>query len=188
MPQAEMADDTPSDEDLLHAYRAGDEAAFGVFYERHRERLLLYAWRMLRRREEAEEVCAEVFVVVARGREPIVRSARGFLFTIAHRRCLDRLRRRERWSKLRLLLPAREPAAASAPEAVLVLDERRRRLEAAIARLSESHRTAILLYYGEGMSSREVAAAVGCTDQQIRSRLSYARKQLRSDLPDLEEV
>ena len=170
-----------SDEALLALFYAGQQSAFAVLYERYWERTLRYAWRMLRRREEAEELCAEVWMQLAQGVWKPTGMVRSFLFTLLHRRCLDRLRRRQR--RLRLLPWGRqEPASAQTPEEAAVHSERLCRLERALAGLSEQHRTAVLLFYVEGLSSQQVAQAMGCSDQQLRSRLSYARRLLKEEL------
>jgi len=176
-----------SDEDLLRAFSTGDEQAFARFHARHHQRLVAYAWRLLGRREEAEEVCADVFSQLARGRWKEGGSARAWVFTLTHRRCLDRLRRRSRWARVVPWLSS-TPDPVHTPEHALARTDRQRHLERALSGLSEDHRAVILLYYGEELSSREVADVLGCSDQQVRSRLAYARRLLRDAMPDSVEV
>jgi len=57
-------------------------------------------------------------------------------------------------------------------------------LERAIAALPEAHRAVVLLTYRHDLTSREVAEVLGCGDQEVRSRLSYARRLLRERLED----
>ncbi len=166
---------------------SGDEGAFRTLFDRWRNPVLGYAWRMLRRREEAEEVCVEAFCRIVEGRWQPTGGFRAFLFTVTHRLCLDRLRRRGRWGKVLTLLRADDDGASS-PEAAAIADQRLARLEGAIAELPEQHRAAILLFYGQEMPSREVAAVLEISDQQLRSALSYARKRLRKELHPAEEV
>ena len=175
----------PSDEALLAAFRGGDEAAFSSLFLRHRDRVVGYATRMLGRREEGEEVCVEAFCKVVEGTWRSGGSFRGFLFTVTHRRCLDRLRRRgtARRRQQRVEGPAR---AAVDPEARMIEGARRRRLEAALSDLGHQHRAAVLLYYGEGLPSKEVARVMGVSDQQVRSLLSYARRKLRGLLAEVD--
>ena len=167
-----------TDEALMKSFYGGSQDAFSVVYSRYQERSVVYAWRILRRREEAEEISAEIWLKVARGAWKPTGSFRSFLFTVLHRRCLDRIRQRQR--RIRLLPWVQPPLFdGHTPEDAAVKDQRLFQLEAALAGLSDEQRTAVLLYYGEELSSREVAAIVGCTDQQLRSRLSYARRKLR---------
>ncbi len=179
--------DGPADETLMAAWRQGDATAFNRLFDRYRDRVVAYAWRLLRNQEEAEDVTLEAFCRVVEGAWTPGGSFRAFLFTVAHRLCLDRLRKRKRTLRfVRLWTAAAE--RATTPEDSVVGDERRRALEVAIAELPESHRAALLLYYGQELPSKDVARILGCTDQQVRSRLSYARRRLRKDLLPREEV
>jgi RNA polymerase sigma-70 factor, ECF subfamily len=120
----------PSDEVLAVRARAGDQGAFATLYQRHRSALRGYAWRMVRRRELAEEVCTEAFVKLLQGAWRPCGSVRSFLFTVVHRHCIDLLRSRKR--RVRLLPGAVATAVESgSPEASLVAGERRAGLERA---------------------------------------------------------
>lgn len=175
--------DPGEDAALLRAHEGGDPRAFETLYDRYYSRTVRYAWRMLRRREEAEELCTEVFLQLHQGAWTPHGSIQGLLFTVVHRRCVDRLRQRNRILRLREWIPWGRQAPES-PEQVALLSERQQRLEAAIGTLPEKHRSTLLLYYGQELSSREVAEILECTDQEVRSRLSYARKKLRSLLQE----
>jgi len=136
-----------------------------------------------RRQEEAEELCNGVFLLLYQGEWAPGRSLHGLLFTVIHRRCIDRLRRRGRFSRIQEWL-SRRSHTATTPEQATLISERQRVLEHAIGALPEPHRAALLLYYGQDLSSQEVATILDATDQEIRSRLSYARKKLRNLLKE----
>jgi len=172
-----------TDQELLGRYRDGEEDAFDALYDRYRPRLVTYAARLLGRVQDAEDLTTEAFVrLVERGpRTAEPGSLRGYLFTVLHRLCLDRLRRWERRGRLLQWFGGAQ-ARPSTPEAELVIGERDAALQCAIGRLPAKHRSAILLTYAEGMGSSDVGDVLGCTDQQVRSRLAYARRLLRADL------
>lgn len=174
--------DSP-DEGLLASFRAGDDRAFGLLFDRYNPRLTTYALRMLRRREEAEEICTETFVRVVEGRAPVGGSVAAWLFTITHRLCLDRLRARSRHARLLQWFGWSMPGPPS-PEDVVSLDQRAGRLLRAIGDLGDEHRAVVWLTYAEGLSGAEVATVVGKTEQQVRSKLTYARTLLRDALED----
>jgi RNA polymerase sigma-70 factor (ECF subfamily) len=162
---------------LLARFQAGDDGAFAELYARHRGPVTGYAWRMLGRVEEAEEVCTDTFCRLVDGRWRPAGTVRGYLFTVAHRLCLDRLRRRASMGRALLRLITGDGAAS--PEGALIDAELREGLDAALLSLPPDHRAVVLLYYAEELSSREVAEVVGCSDQQVRSKLAYARRRLR---------
>jgi len=174
---------TLDDADLLRAFARGREDAFAVLMERHGSAVKGYALRTLRSPEQAEDVMVETFlrVAAARGRWEDRGSVRGWLFTVAHRLCIDQLRRRrlERQSLPRVVELEADRGMAPSPEAEALLGETARELERALAQLSPEHRTVLLLRVVHGLSSEETAAAVGLDESQVRSQLSYARKRIR---------
>jgi len=172
----------PADETLLLAWRKGDEGAFETLFERHKGPLTSFAWRLLRRREEAEEVCLEAFTRVIEGAWRPGGSVKSFLFTIVHRLCVDRLRARRR--VIPLFGRRDDEGHDVTPEKALVAGEESRRVERALAKIPEGHRAVLLLYYQEELPSKDVADILGIDDQQVRSRLSYARKLLKQHLDD----
>lgn len=177
--------DERDDHALVGAFQRGDAAAFDVLYARYGPRVTTYAARLLGRREEGEEVATEVFVRVVQGRWRPTGTFRGWLFTLAHRMCLDQLRSRDRRRRLLALFGRAEDPVT--PEEAFVIGERDRALEQAIARLPAEHRSVLLLATTEGLSSPEIAAVLGTTDQQVRSKLSYARRLLREALEEPHE-
>lgn len=168
----------PEDQDLFAAFQAGDDQAFEVLYTRYRERAGAYAWRLMGRKEEAEEVVTEAFIKVVEGAWRPTGSFKSYLFTVVHRLCVDRLRRRKTRARFLPFLRQRAPEVPT-PEASLLRDPRTVAIEAALAELPETHRAAVLLFYGQDLSSKEIAAILGLPDQTVRSQLSYARKRLR---------
>ena len=61
-------------------------------------------------------------------------------------------------------------------------NEEARELYGAISRLPVKQRTAVILYYFEGMSTREIAEASGCLEGTVKSRLHGARRRLKEEL------
>jgi hypothetical protein len=92
-----------SDETLMQRYQRGSELAFHELYGRYRDPLLRYIRRLSHGPEEHEEIAQETWMAVIQGRERYVRRARfvTYLFSIAHRRTLDRWRRRGRAGRYR---------------------------------------------------------------------------------------
>lgn len=167
-----------TDEELMRMFQNGDESAFDVLFRRYRDRAIAYAWRMLKRREEAEEVALEAFARVVNGAWRPTGSFRGFLFSVIHRLCIDHLRKRQRVIRLLPKATAVLEAPAS-PESEAIGVQRVKLLDDALDQLSDEHRAVVLLYYRQELPSKECADILGCSDQQVRSRLSYARRKLK---------
>jgi RNA polymerase sigma-70 factor (ECF subfamily) len=71
-----------------------------------------------------------------------------------------------------------------AKEGVYVMEEPARELVAALAKLSERQRGAVVLHHGEGYSIREVASILGSTPAAVKVHLMRGRRRLRELLED----
>jgi RNA polymerase sigma-70 factor (ECF subfamily) len=174
---------------LLARAGCGDGDAFAVLVERHQDRLLGLCERLLGRREDALDACQEVLLKAYR--HAARAEPRGRLFTwlyrIAVNHCLNQLRRGrivrflslggrgEEADDARVFEPA-----SGAPDAAAELEsrERWRRTRRALDALPESQRAVVVLAKFEGLSQREIAAALGITEGAVESRLVRAMRRL----------
>ncbi len=93
-----------TDEHLYNRIKSGDVAAFDVLYTRHQRGLFQFIYGYLKNRPEAEEVFHEAFMQVLKsdsktgfGQVPEQQGTfRGWIYTVARNRCLNRLRSRKR--------------------------------------------------------------------------------------------
>src|SRR5947199_9425416 len=83
-----------SDVQLMLDVKAGDEQAFAVLLQRYRSALVKFLYRMVRNREQAEDLAQEVFIRVYRARAEYVPSAKftTWLFRIATNLALNSMR------------------------------------------------------------------------------------------------
>lgn len=162
----------------MAALAAGEEDALEELVARHRGRVLGVAVRALGDRARAEEIAQETFLRVYRAAptyEPRGRFA-PWLLTIASRLCLNAAREKRRRREVPLDT-ASTAAASAAPEAVLS-----RELKDALARLPPRHRLALTLKVVEGLSYREIALVLQCSEQDVANGIFRARKALRRSL------
>lgn len=166
------------------AVRAGDREAFGRLLDLYQRRLFGLSLTMVRDPEGAEEVTQDAFVR-AYTRLELYDERRPFypwLATIAVRLAQNWLRRHGR-------IRAREGAPIDEqidhgtptddPLDKLITDERDRRLWRAVATLPSGERTAVALYYRQGMKVSEVAQTLGVTSGTVKTFLFRARRKLR---------
>lgn len=166
------------DELLVTLARAGDRQAGERLAARWQPRLLRTARRLLRDDELAREAVQDAWAGICRGWIGLSDPARfpAWAFGVLHRKCADRLRgeiaRRRREAPLDGV-----EVAAPAPDGALAVA-----LDRALGALGPDHRAAAVLYYGEGLTLAEIAAATGVPEGTAKSRLFHARRQLKAAL------
>lgn len=175
-------DDEASDAALLARYAAGEQAAARILTLRHTPRLLALARRMLSDSSEAEDVAQETMLrlwhVAPHWRDG--EAALGtWLYRVASNLCIDRLRRRRE----RSLDEAPETADASpAPASLLAARDRAAALGAALARLPDRQRLAVVLRHLEERSNPEIAAILETSVEAVESLLARGRRELAAEL------
>jgi RNA polymerase sigma factor (sigma-70 family) len=171
-----------TDEALVCAARAGDREAFSVLVARYRDVAFAYAYARLRSREEAEDIAQEAFVRAyqALDRFRVTECWGAWMLRILRNLCTDALRRK-RGRRLEPL-PEEWLADGPTPEAFALARERRRELNAAIARLPEKFRIPLLMHYASGRTYREIAIALDLPESTVVGRLAGALRLLRRRL------
>ena len=115
MPAAPLSSPEPSDDALMAAYAGGDAAAFERLYARHRSGLYRFVRRLLGRALDAQvgEVFQDTWLRVVQSRtrwQPQGAAFRTWLYTLAHHRVIDLLRRSGREVSLDMGLDLRRAA------------------------------------------------------------------------------
>ncbi|MFC6705503.1 ECF RNA polymerase sigma factor SigK [Flexivirga alba] len=176
----------PALADLLRQVGQGDDAAFATLYDATAARVHGLVCRVLVDRAMSEEVTQEVFLEVWRSSprfDPSRGSALSWLFTIAHRKAVDRVRSTEsaRHRDTAYVVTQNEPEYDSTAE--LVDGSLRADLvRAAIGQLSPVQREAVELAYFEGISQAEVAQRLNIPLGTAKSRIRDGLLKLRATL------
>lgn len=172
-----------TDEVLWRLVVNGDGDAFGALFDRHRDRVLRHALRLVGSAHAAEDVTAMVFYEAWRRRE-YVRMVNGsivaWLLVTANNTIRNDLRQRRRYKNFLNRLP---PPAPSPDIAEAVADEDQQEFEAAtlgqaFARLRQVDRNVLTLCVVEEMSIRDAATALGIPEGTVKSRLNRAKTKL----------
>ena len=175
---------------LMLAFASGREDAFVELYERHRDRIVGFARRMLGDAAQAEEAAQDVFLKLYGARanyEPRSRFST-FLYRIATNHCLNLRDRVERKLVDRgRAVEGQLPSGESDQHGDLAHKQLRAALGLALDRLPARQRSALLLVHYEGLSYRETADALEVSESAVKSLIHRAREAMIEVLgPQLE--
>lgn len=169
---------------LIRSACAGDHRAFAKLVGDYQGRLFRFILQRIGNREDAEDILQITFITAYRGLaryRPAYRFST-WLFTIAHRRTVDRLRRRHVPPE-----PAHESASVTDHPAELLeqREEEGRLWDLAKRILSDKQHAVLWLRYGEDIEIQEIAAITGLSRSHVKVLLHRARKTLAKQLaPD----
>ena len=163
---------------LVALVRKGDQRAYSDLVVRHLPAIEVYAKRIVSDDTLAQDIAQDVMVVLwQRSSDFNPNKARltTWLHRIAHNRCIDVLRKRQRevsW----------DPAESEHPLTESDTTREQQPIDVALMRLPESQRTALVLTYYQNLSNREVAEIMNSSVRAVESLLVRARGNLKKQL------
>ncbi len=155
---------------------------FQAFLDEHRD----VVWRFLVAsvgRTDADDCFQETFIAALRaypelGSRRREHNLRAWVLTIAHRKALDVHRARTRRAT-----PVADPAAVSEASTPAQGDGRDEALWQAVEELPERQRSAVVLRFVGDLAHREIATAIGCSEDAARRSLHEGLSKLRKAVP-----
>jgi RNA polymerase sigma-70 factor (ECF subfamily) len=187
------------DAQLVAKCQKGDAVAFGELVTRYRTKVYGMIYNMVRNEQDAWDLAQDGFVKAWKS----IHRFRGqssfytWLYRIMTNVTIDWLRKKQIEGVAEfdetIALTNIEPGSATAPRPEPLPSEKleqveiRRRIDAAIARLSAEHRAVLVMKEIDGLQYQEIADALECSIGTVMSRLFYARKKMQSLLKDVYE-
>ncbi len=178
--------------ELMQRLQKGDLHALEELIQQWQLPLLKFAYRYVQDESAAADLVQESFVRVHRYRDRYHpgRPFSTWVFSITANLCRNHQRWKSRHAEASLE-QAPEPDTRETPRDQLRKKERVARVSRCIGKLPHKLRVAVLLYYYESLTYKEIAQVLGCSPRTVESRLYRARRELTSlldatrDDPDL---
>jgi RNA polymerase sigma-70 factor (ECF subfamily) len=161
----------------------GETTAFQILYERYRDPIFRFAYRLLGSVEAAEDVAHDCFLSLIKdpGRfDPGRASLRTYLYAAARNLAAKRYNSFAREMGIEQL--SQEPVDRHEPMAEVLGNELSEVVQRAIAELPPLQREALVLFEYEELSLAEIATIVGADANTVKARLFRAREKLRAGL------
>jgi len=168
------------DQNLVSRAKQGDKDAFAALVTRHGDRLYSVAFRILRDTSRAEDAVQQTFLTAWREIRRLRDNDRleAWLYRLLVNECFAEIRHTRRWQPgLRVITdPEIGPITDDTQVSVALRDE----LERAFRRLPGEQRAVLAMHHYLGLSGEEIAQTLGISHGTVRSRLHYARQQMRA--------
>jgi RNA polymerase sigma-70 factor (ECF subfamily) len=183
----------PNDPNIEHeiagavqAVRAGNPQAYAAIVQQFQHPIMTLCVAILRNRQAAEELAQDVFVRAFERLDTfdVRRPMKPWLARIAYRLAQERgrARRRDRARREAAAGLLHQNGCTSRPIDSLLVDEQSTMLWQAVHGLPMAERTAIVLYYREGLTVSEAASAMGVSPGTVKTHLFRARAKIQADL------
>jgi RNA polymerase sigma-70 factor (ECF subfamily) len=174
---------TTIDESLLLArIGRGDTTSFAQLVDRYKDLVFTLSLRMLKNREEAEEVSQDVFIKIYKSLITFKGDSKfsTWVYRVTYNCCLDRLKKNRKHLKDVPIDKYNENQIDTIDNALdrLIKKERRKLIRKCVGKLPEDSRAIITLFYFDELSLEEISSITGIESNTVKVKLFRARKKL----------
>jgi len=194
-PKPAVTSNRAEEDALVHRAQKGDLAAYDDLVRRYQERIYATLYHMTSNHEDANDLAQEAFIKAFTA----IKSFKGgssfytWVYRIAVNKTINFLKQRK--NRFAMSLNDLDFDAEKDPDLVALisdktprrdaaLSELQKKLNEAMAKLSDQHRLVVALHDVQGLAHEEIAEIMECNVGTVRSRLFYARQQLQGYLAD----
>lgn len=180
------------DDILIKAHLKGDKAAFEVLVKKHQESVGRLAYSIMKTDQGVADIVQEVFLAAFRGLSKFRGDAafKTWLYKITVHETMRYLKKRKRWTSFLdkdvstaqvadVTLVLFDDANKDSPEHLVLDSQKKALIQEAMNKLSENHHIVLHLHYQEDLSVQEIAEILEIPLGSVKSRLHYARLQLK---------
>ena len=185
-----------NDAELIQSILSGDENAFAELVKKYQKPVHALAWRVIGDFHIAEDITQDTFLIVYQRLHTLKDPTQflGWLYVIARRRCYAWLRKKRIRTQ-----PLEDAETTMIQEDVYsrhvieerantAIDAQREVVKRLLAKLKESERTVMTLYYLGEMTVEEISKFLGVSAGTIKSRLQRARNRLQKEETMIKEA
>ena len=185
-----------SDAALIQRVLDGDDTAFSALVKKYQRSVHALAWRKIGDFHIAEDITQETFLKAYQRLSTLKKPQRfaSWLYVIAANHCSTWLRKKRLWTQSLEETNSAQLEKATYSGYVIAENERmtaeaqREIVKKLLAKLQESDRTVVTLYYLGGMTYEEISEFLGVSVAAIKNRLYRARNRLKKEEPMIREA
>lgn len=173
-----------SEEQLMQMLSNGNESAFKILMEQHRERIYTHAMRFLKSHDMAEEVVHDVFLKLWLNRNNLHHKGpiEGWIFTVARNNVINRNKKIQNENKVINELKISYTIEDNSTQTSITFSEYQHVANQAINQLTEKQLTIYNLARHENLSYSEIAQMLNISPLTVKTHMSRALCQIRAFL------
>ncbi|SEW25815.1 RNA polymerase sigma-70 factor, ECF subfamily [Chitinophaga sp. YR573] len=178
------------DNTLLDKVIAGDERAFRVLFDTHRDKLYAYMLRLSNERTVAEDIVQEVFLKIWIGREQLagIRNFDAYLFTIARNHAFNLSKQIVYRKALLFQITSAQPQSDECTEKDVDFKNLQSLLARELGKLPPQQKKIFTLSRFEGLSNEDIARQQSISIGTVKKHLSLATQTLKAALKDKADI
>ena len=177
-----------NDQHYIEKILAGDTQAYTVLIDRYKDMVFSVALKMLRNREEAEEVAQDAFVKAYKKLNKFKGDSKfsTWLYRVVYNTCLDRIKKLKRSISVVPMEEITERQLKSVDNALDLMEkqERTEMIQKCLNLLSADESALLNLFYFDELSLQEISKITGTSKNNLKVKLFRSRKKLASILKE----
>ncbi len=169
--------------------KAGEPEAWSILFRRYQLPLYVYVFELARDEQTSLDIVQEAFIAAVRhiGSLRDEEKFGGWLFGIAHQKCVQCWRRENRADAMREEMAESPPDFDDGPDQWLIRREQEAEFMNLLNELPLPHRSVLLLHFVKDFSLEQISEITETPLGTVKSRLHYAKRALRKILEDQDE-
>lgn len=179
---------TIDDQIYIDKILEGETSAFSTLVDQYKDLVFSLALRMMKNKEEAEEVAQDTFIKVYKSLSKFKGDSKfsTWIYRVAYNTCLDRLKKNQRQQQTVTIDEYTEHQVKSLDNAYDQLEKKERELaiQNCLKLLPSEDSFLISLYYYEEQSLEEISKVIGLKPNNVKVKLFRARKKLATILKE----
>ena len=176
--------DNVNDQRYISLVKEGDKNAFVALVDRYKDMVFTLSLKMLKDRQEAEEVSQDSFLKVYKSLDRYKGESKfsTWIYKVAFNTCLDRIKKNKRLQALANISEIDKQETTPLINGLDLIEEKERKqlIQDCMQELEGEDGFLLTLYYFEEQSLEEIAKIIGITSNNVKIRLYRSRKKLAS--------
>ena len=173
---------TDQETSIINQINKGDTQAFAVLVDRYKDLVFTLAIRMLKNREEAEEVSQDTFVKVYKSLAKFKGDSKlsTWVYKVAYNTCLDRIKKNNRRQNEVAIDSFTENQIKTLDNALEAMEtaEQQKTIQDCLQQLASKDSFLLTLFYFEELSLEEISHIVNMEPNTVKVNIHRARKRL----------